>query len=118
MWTFASAGPAVGAWLRTRSVWRARARPPSATAKGVSYLSGRRLTFDKVSEDGSGKCDIEPTALQTDRVYGVLFEIANNEKARRLTGWSPQISLETGLQRTARFIQDHPDCYRPTEYAL
>lgn len=60
---------------------RLRARTPSATAKGVGYLRGRRLTFDKVSTDGSGKCDIEPTPHQTDRVYGVLFEIANNERA-------------------------------------
>ncbi len=60
---------------------RLRARTPSATATGVGYLSGRRLTFDKVSTDGSGKCDIEPTPHPTDRVYGVVFEIIVGEKA-------------------------------------
>jgi gamma-glutamylcyclotransferase len=60
---------------------RLRARTPSATAKGIGYLSGRRLTFDKVSADGSGKCDIEPTPYPTDRVYGVVFEIPAGEKA-------------------------------------
>lgn len=60
---------------------RLRARTPSATAVGVGYVSGRRLTFDKVSQDGSGKCDIATTANDTDRAYGVLFEIDVREKA-------------------------------------
>lgn len=60
---------------------RLRARTPSAAAKGAGYLSGRRLTFDKVSTDGSGKCDVEPTSHPTDRVYGVVFEIACGEKS-------------------------------------
>ena len=61
---------------------RLMARVPSAIAVGVGYASGRRLTFDKVSTDGSGKCDIEPTQSPTDRVYGVLFEISLAERAR------------------------------------
>src|SRR2546426_10191093 len=60
---------------------RLRMRTPSAAAAGVGYASGRRLTFDKVSTDGSGKCDIERTSSPTDRVYGVLFEILSAEKA-------------------------------------
>jgi gamma-glutamylcyclotransferase len=59
---------------------RLRVRTPSAIAKTVGHVTGRRLTFDKVSEDGSGKCDIEPTSHTTDRVYGVIFEIACTEK--------------------------------------
>ncbi len=39
------------------------------------------LTFDKVSNDGSGKCDIEPTTNLSDRVWGVLFEIDQAEKS-------------------------------------
>jgi len=61
---------------------RLLARVPSATAVGVGYTSDRRLTFDKVSTDGSGKCDIAPTQSPTDRVYGVLFEIPSAEKTR------------------------------------
>src|SRR4051812_8017072 len=60
---------------------RLRTRTPSAIANGVGYLSGWRLTFDKVSTDGSGKCDIEPTPHPTDWVYGVVFEISCGEKA-------------------------------------
>lgn len=61
---------------------RLRVRTPSAVAKGTGYVGGRRLTFDKVSSDGSGKCDIESTSSSTDRAYGVLFDIAYAEKAK------------------------------------
>lgn len=60
---------------------RLRARIPSATARNIGYVAGRRLTFDKLSSDGSGKCDIERTSNPTDRVYGVLFEITSLGKA-------------------------------------
>jgi len=56
-------------------------RAPSARFIGIGFVTGRRLTFDKISVDGSGKCDIEATGNHRDRVYGVLFEINNTEKA-------------------------------------
>lgn len=56
-------------------------RAPSAKSIGIGYVEGRRLTFDKVSQDGSGKCDAETTKNNSDRVYGVLFEIASTEKS-------------------------------------
>lgn len=61
---------------------RLRERTPSALARGIGFVSRRRLTFDKVSSDGSGKCDAELTTDQRDRVEGVLFEIAMQEKSR------------------------------------
>lgn len=59
---------------------RARSRTPSATTVGIGFVAGRRLTFDKVSTDGSGKCDAELTSTPTDKVYGVLYEIDPAEK--------------------------------------
>jgi gamma-glutamylcyclotransferase len=56
-------------------------RAPSAKRVGTGYVEGRRLAFDKVSQDGSGKCDAQATAKRTDRVYGVIFEIALADKA-------------------------------------
>lgn len=61
---------------------RLKERTPSATPLGIGYVPSRRLTFDKVSRDGSGKCDIESTTKQTDRVYGVLFKISSSEKSK------------------------------------
>jgi gamma-glutamylcyclotransferase len=59
---------------------RLAARTPSAVRITTAFVEGRRLTFDKVSTDGSGKCDIEATGNLADRVYGVLFRIATAEE--------------------------------------
>jgi gamma-glutamylcyclotransferase len=59
---------------------RLLARTPSAVPIGTAYVDRRRLTFDKVSIDGSGKCDIEATENPIDRVYGVIFKIAVAEE--------------------------------------
>ena len=32
--------------------------------------------------------------------------------------WTPHVSLEAGLEHTARFIKDHLELYRPEEYAV
>ena len=58
------------------------ARTPSAKATGTGFITKRRLTFHKLSCDGSGKCDIESTENISDRVYGVLFEIDDSEKGK------------------------------------
>ena len=60
---------------------RLSARTPSAVPLATAYAEGYRLTFDKVSTDGSGKCDIEATGNPADRVWGVLFRIATAEAA-------------------------------------
>lgn len=71
---------AYGSNMLTRRLTAAD-RAPSARPIGIGYVEGRRLTFDKASEDGSGKCDAEATGKPTDRVYGVMFEIAVTDKA-------------------------------------
>lgn len=58
---------------------RLRRRAPSARPIGTGYVTGRRLTFEKVSRDGSGKCDA-CAGSPGDRVFGVLFEISLAEK--------------------------------------
>jgi gamma-glutamylcyclotransferase len=59
---------------------RLAARTPSAVRIKTAFVAGRRLTFDKVSTDGSGKCDIEATGNPADRIYGVLFRIDTAEE--------------------------------------
>lgn len=58
----------------------ARTRAPSAKLICSGYVTGRRLTFDKVSKDGSGKCDCELTGNSDDRVYGVVFSIHTSDR--------------------------------------
>src|SRR5260221_8132435 len=72
---------AYGSNMLTRRL-TAHNRAPSAVATGTAFAEGYRLTFDKVSTDGSGKCDIEGTGDPTNRVYGVLFQIASADAAR------------------------------------
>ena len=71
---------AYGSNMLTRRLTAAD-RAPSARPIGIGYVEGRRLTFDKASEDGSGKCDAEATGKPSDRVYGVVFEIDVTDKA-------------------------------------
>ena len=41
---------------------------------------------------------------------------AANAKVRRLTGWSPEVSLEEGLRRTAEFVRARSHLYDPDTY--
>jgi cation transport regulator ChaC len=54
-------------------------RCPSAHPLGVAKLAGYELRWHKVSEDGSGKCDVVPATVD-DVVYGVVYEINAQEK--------------------------------------
>ena len=59
---------------------RAEDRAPSAQPVTTAYAAGYRLSFDKEGNDKegrrSGKCDMQKTAIATDRVWGVLFSVA------------------------------------------
>lgn len=57
-------------------------RAPSSRALCSGYVTGRRLTFDKVGRDGTAKCDCEHTGDHNDRVYGVVFAIDAGDRAR------------------------------------
>ena len=61
------------------STERLRGRVPAARARGIGRLPNHRLRWHKLGRDGSGKCDIEP-AQTGDDVWGVLFEVAWDEK--------------------------------------
>jgi gamma-glutamylcyclotransferase (GGCT)/AIG2-like uncharacterized protein YtfP len=59
---------------------RLQARVPSARFFAVAELPGHRLRFHKAAMDGSAKCDAEETGDPNDRVIGVIYDIADNEK--------------------------------------
>ncbi|MBK8375721.1 MAG: gamma-glutamylcyclotransferase [Sphingomonadales bacterium] len=60
---------------------RLRGRCPSARAIGIAELRGHELRWHKRSKDGSGKCDIVAVDTPNALVFGVLYEIAADEKA-------------------------------------
>ena len=69
---------------------RLKQRAPSATPKGTAYLPKKRLVFNKISTDGSGKANIVDDPKS--RVWGVIFEVKKQEMDRLDKN-------ETGYQR-------------------
>jgi cation transport regulator ChaC len=70
---------AYGSNMSTR---RIQERVPSATKVAVGALQSHQLRFHKYStRDESGKCDAFKTSDAKDRLFGVVFEIAEEEKA-------------------------------------
>ncbi len=59
---------------------RLKARVSSASNPTLFVLRGYRLRFHKKSRDCSGKCSIVKTASETDVVYGVLFDLADDQE--------------------------------------
>jgi len=59
---------------------RLRARVSSAEPLGRFSLKGYRFSFNKRSNDGSGKGNVEHTGVDADVVWGVLFEFDANQK--------------------------------------
>jgi gamma-glutamylcyclotransferase len=60
---------------------RLRERCPSALPLGLAELRGYELRWHKRSrKDGSGKCDIVPTDNEGASVFGVIYQIASDEK--------------------------------------
>ena len=54
-------------------------RVPSALVRAVGYLPGYTVRFNKLSEDGSGKCNLVRSS-ENDRVYGVVYDFLDEEK--------------------------------------
>lgn len=59
---------------------RIRARTPSARVIAVATLSGHCLRWHKKSRDGSGKCDAHATGADQDVVWGVVYELTEDDK--------------------------------------
>jgi len=55
-------------------------RVPQAIFLKVGWIDGYSLRFHKISKDGSGKCNIEKTGNNRDRVYGVFFDVPQDKK--------------------------------------
>ncbi len=60
---------------------RLLARLPDAKRVGTAILKGYELTFDMVSTDGSAKCSIRQTSNSEAQVYGVVYQLNEDEKA-------------------------------------
>lgn len=54
---------------------------------------------------------VRPAASEVERL------LSGTALAQSLWGWKPQYSLDEGLAETIDWIRDHPDRFRPDEYA-
>ncbi len=75
-------------------------------AQLAMQVVGRQIPIQ--SDEGR----IRPAASEVYRL------VCDYSRAEKITGWRPVVNLETGLLRTAEFIQEHLSMYRPREYAV
>jgi nucleoside-diphosphate-sugar epimerase len=48
----------------------------------------------------------------------VMRLVGSAQRARRLTGWKPEVPLADGLAETVRWIAAHPERYRTEHHVL
>lgn len=72
----------------------------------------RRLVGRDVLLEAEDKQRVRPTGSEVERL------LSDNQKAKRIMGWSPQVSLEEGLQETIAWVQEHSHLYQPDRYAI
>ncbi len=65
----------------------------------------------------SPKIIIDPQRIRPGKSE-VMKLWASNQKAKRLLGWEPRISLDEGLQLTIEWIANHLDLYQPNQYMV
>jgi len=86
-------------------------RAPSSRVIGVVPLPGRRVSFDKRSNDGSGKCNL-PESSHAGVCYGVIYELALTDKKSldRVEG------LGHGYDEALLSVSLNNRTYRPSAY--
>lgn len=61
------------------------------------------------------KIVVDPDRLRPERSE-VLRLISDNQQAREVLGWSPQVSLDKGLDLTIEWIRENLERYKPGKY--
>jgi NAD dependent epimerase/dehydratase len=101
----------------------AAAVAPEAIGQTINYGSGREISVGDLAQliarivgrnvrIESDDARIRPGRSEVDRL------LADNTLAAKLTGWSPAISLEDGLQRTVEWFERHLGKYRTGVYVV
>jgi UDP-glucose 4-epimerase len=84
------------------------------SGRGVRIGELARLAMRVVGREVPIVCDQDRVRPEKSEVRTLL---CGADRARKLLGWRPQVSLEAGLEETARFVRDRLALYRPEEYA-
>ncbi len=102
----------------------AAADAPAEALGGVFNLgSGEGVSIGELVERVGALLGRQP-AVRTDprrvrpTASEVLRLVSDNSRAREVLGWSPRVSLDDGLDRTIRWIRDHPGEAGSLDYAI
>lgn len=99
------------------------AETPNIDGETIHFGQGKAFSVDEVAKKclaivGS-QARIESAAeRQRPEKSEVGLLLCDATKARRLLGWTPKVSLEEGLNRTADYVRCHAERYRPTTYIV
>lgn len=89
----------------------------------VNAGSGREVTIREIVQK-VGEITGRDLGVETDeqRLRPSKSEVtrllSDSSKADRLAGWRAEITLEEGLRRTVEWVREHPELFRPREYAV
>jgi|UniRef100_A0A7C5EMM7 NAD dependent epimerase/dehydratase len=94
------------------------AEAPQAVGEVINIGSGKAVSIGDLAKRlieimGGGKEILQEDVRFRPPDSEVMELLCDNRKARRLLGWEPQVSLDEGLSFTLRFIQSHPERYKP-----
>jgi nucleoside-diphosphate-sugar epimerase len=105
----------------TAAGFLALARCEAAIGEVVNLGSGKKITVGALAERMLAISGRNVPIVATDErarpeksEVGVLM--ADTQKAQRLTGWSPAVSLDEGLRRVLEYVGERSSEYRPGEY--
>jgi UDP-glucose 4-epimerase len=85
--------------------------------------TGRSESIAEVFQAACAVCGVQATVEEDPaRVRPAQSEVmvlqSDPARARTRLGWEAKVALEQGLERTARWIRDNLDRYRPDAYAV
>jgi NAD dependent epimerase/dehydratase len=94
-----------------------------ALGETVNVGNGRAISIGDLAQKIVDQVNPDATIVSKDaRVRPdkseVMRLVCANAKAKKLLGWTPQVSLDEGLARTIEFVRTHQELYRPEEYTI
>jgi UDP-glucose 4-epimerase len=96
---------------------------PGLEGDTIQLGTGRSESIEEVFRAACAVCGVKATVEEDPaRVRPPQSEVmalqSDPSRARRRLGWEARVSLEEGLERTARWIRDNLDRFRPDAYAV
>lgn len=95
---------------------------PSILGETINLGSGSEITIGEIAHMILGIVNRADMPIMTDpqrlrpEKSEVMRLLSDNRKAMDLLGWSPQVPLLQGLERTVNWIRSHAELYRPSVY--